>query len=170
MHRSFRRTVLAATAIFGLGAFAAAAAPPGGSDPTTVHPSPAVGGQAVVPAQPGAAHNQEGKIEQRIAELRAKLQITAAESAQWEQFAQVMRDNARSIDDAFDHRVQALPGMTAPENMQSYAAVAAEHAQEVQKLVPAFQALYETMSDSQRRRADQVFRNDTNHRESARHG
>ena len=170
MRISFRRTVLATTAIFGLGAFAAVAAPPGGSDPTTVHPSAAVSGEAAAPAQSGAAHNQEGKIEQRIAELHAKLQITPAESAQWEQFAQVMRDNARSIDEAFDHRLQALPGMTAPENMQSYAAVATEHAQETQKLVPAFQALYETMSDSQKRRADQVFRENTNHHETARHG
>lgn len=163
MRTSFRRTVLAATAIIGLGSFAAAAAPPGASDPTTVHhPSSSATG-------PAAGHNQEGRIEQRIADLRVKLQIAPAQNAQWEQFAEVMRDNARSIDEAFERRVQALPGMTAPENMQSYAAVATEHAQEVQKLVPAFQALYDTMPDSQKRRADQVFRDDAAHRESARH-
>ena len=58
--------------------------------------------------------------------------------------------------------------MTALENLQSYAAVAAEHAQEVQKLVPAFQTLYDTMSDSQKRRADTVFRDDAAQRELAR--
>ena len=166
MRSSLRQTVLATTVIFGLGALAAAASPAGASDPTTVHhPS----SSASSPAQAGAGHNQEGTIEQRVADLRAKLQITPAQSGQWEQFAQVMRDNARSIDEAFDHRVQALPGMTAPANLQSYASVAAEHAQEVQKLVPAFQVLYDTMSDSQKQRADQVFREDSSHRESARH-
>jgi hypothetical protein len=164
---SFRSSVLAGTAIFSLWGFAAGAASPGAGDPTTVHTSTAAG-QAAPPSGPG--HKQESMIEQRIADLRAKLQITPAESAQWEQFAQVMRDNARSIDAAFDRRVQTLPGLSAPENMQSYAALALEHAQEVQKLVPAFQGLYDTLSDSQKRLADQVFREDTDHRERARHG
>jgi methyl-accepting chemotaxis protein len=56
--------------------------------------------------------------------------------------------------------VQALPTMTAADNVKSYAEVSAEHAKEMQKLVPAFQALYDTMSDSQKHVADQVFRND----------
>lgn len=93
-----------------------------------------------------------------------------AQSAQWEQFAQVTHDNAQSIDAAFDYRADELPGMTAPEHIQSYAALAKERAQEAQELIPAVQALYDTMSDSRLRRADQVFRDDASHRESARHG
>ena len=167
MLSSFRRSVLASTAVFSLWAFAAGAASPGAGDPTTVHPQAAT----VQPAPPpGPGHKQEGTIEQRIADLRAKLQITPAEAAAWDQFAQVMRDNARNIDAAFDHRVEALPGLSATDNMQSYAALAMEHAVEVQKLVPAFAGLYDMMPDSQKRLADQVFREDTNHRESARHG
>ena len=169
MRTSIRRAALATTAIFGLGTFAAAAAPSAASDPTTVHhPSSSASGPAAAASPPGARHGHDDGVEQRIADLRTKLQIAPGQSGQWEQFAQVMRDNARSIDEAFDNRVQALPGMTAPENMQSYAAVATEHAQEVQKLVPAFQVLYDTMSDNQKRRADQVFRDDSTHRESAR--
>jgi len=60
--------------------------------------------------------------------------------------------------------------MTATENMQSYADVSMAHAQDVEKLVPAFQALYGTMSDSQKRMADQVFRDDANHGDQARRG
>lgn len=167
MRTSFYRTVLATTMICGIGAFAAAAPPPGG-DPTTVHHGPGASNPAAAPGQPPAGRNHSDGIEQRLTELRARLQITPAQNGQWEQFAQVMRDNARSIDEAFDRRVQGLPTMTAPENMQSYAAVATEHAQEVQRLVPAFQALYDGMSDSQKRRADQVFRDDSMHRETAR--
>jgi hypothetical protein len=104
-----------------------------------------------------------GKVEQRITDLHARLQITPAQQPQWEQFIQVMRDNAQSMDQTFQHRVEAMPTMTATENMQSYALFASTNAQDVQKLVPAFQALYDTMSDTQKRTADQVFRDDAHH-------
>jgi len=42
--------------------------------------------------------------------------------------------------------------------MQSYEQPAEEHAQRVQRLVPAFQALYGAMPDQQKPLADQVFR------------
>ena len=43
---------------------------------------------------PGA--NAEQRVEEHIKELRAQLQITPAEQPQWEQFANVMRENARA--------------------------------------------------------------------------
>ena len=102
----------------------------------------------------------EGKIEQRINDLHARLQISPAQQSQWDNVTRVMRDNAREMDATFQQRLQALPNMTAAENLQSYAKVAAEHAQDMQKLAPAFQALYDTMSDNQKRTADRVFRAD----------
>jgi len=165
MRTSLRQTVIATTAIIGLSAFAAVAAPPASGDPTVVHPSVTTNGQPT-----STAHVMEGKIEQRIADLHAKLQISPAQQPQWDQFSQLMRDNARSMDQSFQHRVQTMPSMTATENMQSYADVSMAHAQDVEKLVPAFQALYGTMSDSQKRRADQVFRDDANHGDQARRG
>ena len=52
--------------------------------------------------------------------------------------------------------------------MQSYAQVAMDHAQDVQKLVPAFQALYEHDVRQPEAMADQVFRDDAGHRDHAR--
>jgi protein CpxP len=170
MRISFRQTVIATTAIAGLSAFAASAAPPAAGDPTAVRPSPTTGAQTTSPAQPDAGHNMAVKIEQRITDLHARLQISAAQQPQWSQFAQVMRDNAQSMDLAFQQRVDAIPTMTAAQNMQSYAQVATDHAQDMQKLVPAFQALYDTMSDNQKHTADQVFRADAHHSDQARHG
>jgi len=170
MRISIRQTVIATTAIIGLSAFAAAAAPPGAGNPTAVRPSTTTSDQPATQARPGAGHNMEGMVEQRITDLHAKLQISPAQQPQWDQFAQVMRDNARSIDQTFQQRLKTIPTMTAVENMQSYAQVAMEHAQEMQKLVPAFQALYGTMSDSQKRTADQVFRADAHHGDHARRG
>ena len=108
--------------------------------------------------------------EQRITDLHQRLNITAKQQTSWDKFARVMRENARSMDQAFQRRVQMMPGMTATENMQSYAQIATEHAQDMQKLVPAFQALYATMSDSQKRTADQVFRVDARPGDQARRG
>jgi len=114
-------------------------------------------------ASPMAGHpvpgkNAEERVEHRIKELHSQLQITPAEEPQWNEFAQVMRENAREMDEAFMQRAQQFPTMNAVQNMQSYEQISEEHAQRVQKLVPAFQKLYDAMPDRQKRMADQVFR------------
>jgi hypothetical protein len=166
MRVSFRKSIIVATAIVGLGAFAASAAPPAAGDPTAVHPS---SGQLAVQGKPAAGGNVETKTEQRISDLHAKLKISPAQQPQWDSFAQVMRDNATRMDAAFQRRVEAMPTMTAVDNMQSYADFAEQHAQDVQKLVPAFKALYDSMSDAQKRMADQVFRDDAHRGNSTAH-
>jgi periplasmic protein CpxP/Spy len=168
MRMSVRQSAFATTILIAMGAAAAAAVPPAGSDPIT--PRPAATAGATSRAEPSAHRSLAGQIDQRITDLHAKLQITPDQQQLWDKFAQVMRDNARSMDETFRHRVQTLPGMTAPENMQSYAEVATTHAQDVQKLVPAFQALYDVMSESQKRLADQAFRDGANHGAHARQG
>jgi periplasmic protein CpxP/Spy len=69
-----------------------------------------------------------------------------------------MRDNARDMDEAVEQRAQQFPTMTAVENMQSYEKLAENHVQHLQKLIPAFQSLYDAMSPEQKKTADQVFR------------
>ena len=105
-----------------------------------------------------AAKTAEERVERRIAELRAQLQITPAEQQQWDQFAQVMRDNAREMDQIFVQRAQQYQSMNAVQNMQSYEHLAEAHAQQLQKLVSAFEKLYNSMSDQQKQIADRVFR------------
>ncbi len=126
-------------------------------------PAPAQGAPPAAESSPLAGHAVPGKtaeerVEHRINELHAQLRITPAEQQQWDQFAQVMRDNARDMDRAFEQRAQQYPSMTALQNMQSYEQIAEAHAQHVQKLVPAFENLYNAMPEQQKRLADQVFR------------
>jgi hypothetical protein len=102
--------------------------------------------------------NAEERVERRIKELHAQLQITPAEEPQWNEFAQVMRENARDMDRAFIQRAEGFAAMNAVQNMQSYEQISEEHAQRVQKLVPVFQKLYDVMPDQQEQLADQVFR------------
>jgi hypothetical protein len=127
------------------------AAVQGATPPPTAEASPMAG-------HPAAGKNAEERVEARIKELHAQLRITPAEEPQWNEFAQTMRENAREMDQAFMQRAQQFPTMNAVQNMQSYEQIAEQHAQRVQKLVPAFQKLYDAMPDQQKRLADQVFR------------
>jgi hypothetical protein len=162
MRQYSQRALAVASAIIWLGAVAAIAAPPGAGDPTVTNapPANAAGPTQSKPAIGGMAVH----IEQRIADLHGKLQITAAQQPRWDRFTEIMRDNAREMDKVFQARAQSMMSMTAEENMKSYADIASRHAQNVQRLVPAFDALYATMSDSQKKTADQVFREEANQR------
>jgi hypothetical protein len=120
---------------------------------------------APVPAAPAPAAGNAGvgdsiqtRVENRIKELHAQLRITPAEQAQWDQFAQVMRDNARDMDQTLAERAQRFPSMNAEQNLQSYEQLAEAHAQRLHKLNQAFQSLYDAMPDQQKQVADQVFR------------
>jgi uncharacterized membrane protein YfbV (UPF0208 family) len=118
---------------------------------------------------PVPGKNAEERVERRIKELHAQLRITPTEQPQWDQFAEVMRQNARDMDQAFIQRAQQFETMNAVQNMQSYEQLAEEHAQHVQKLVPAFQALYDAMPDQQKQLADQVFRENAQGRAQGAH-
>ncbi len=161
MQNLIRYSILAATAFAG---FAAIAVPSLAGTPG----NPAQSAATMV--KPKTEHEGQAAIERRIKELHAKLHISMAQQPQWEVFAQVMRDNVREMDLTFQQRVQAMPNMKAPENMQSYARVTMNHAQDMQKLVPAFQAVYDVMSDSQKKVADQVFRDDAHRGDFIRKG
>jgi periplasmic protein CpxP/Spy len=124
----------------------------------TATPPPPAAAASPMANHPVPGKNAEERVENRIKELHAQLRITAAEEPQWNQFADVMRDNARAMDQAFRERAQSFESMNAVQNMQSYEKLAQAHAQDLEKLVPAFQKLYEGMPDQQKQLADQVFR------------
>jgi protein CpxP len=123
--------------------------------PSTPAPAPPPTQTAPSPANPA----MDDAIGKRITQLHAALQITADEEAQWRQFADVMRDNAHKMDQTYKDRAAKFANLSALENMQSYAQIAQEHAEDVQRLGAAFQPLYAAMPDAQKKIADEVFRN-----------
>ncbi|HSZ92311.1 MAG TPA: Spy/CpxP family protein refolding chaperone [Acetobacteraceae bacterium] len=132
-------------------------------DPTTGTPS-GTSEKAMPHSTRAASARQPGEtieslVERRITDLHSRLHITSQQSQQWDQFAGVMRDNAKAMDDIYQQRAGKLGSMTAVDNMQSYAQIEQARAQDMQKLVPAFQALYDSLSDQQKKAADQMFRN-----------
>jgi hypothetical protein len=123
---------------------------------TTSPPSPSAAASPMsANAAPGTA---EQRVEEHIRQLHAQLRITPAEQPQWDRFAEIMRENARGMDQEIAQRHQEFARMNALQNMQSYQRIAEAHAQDLQRLVPAFENLYNAMPDQQKRLTDQVFR------------
>jgi periplasmic protein CpxP/Spy len=123
-----------------------------------------------VPENKAADNGVEARVEARIKDLRAKLHITPAQEPQWDQFAQVMRQNARDMNQAGMNRAQQIPSMNAVQDMKSYQQLAEAHVQRLQKLIPAFEALYNAMPPQQQQLADQVFRDNADRRAQSRAG
>jgi periplasmic protein CpxP/Spy len=158
MKLSGRVALLAGVALMALPGAAMAqstATPPSASAPAGAPTAP---GATAQPGAPAPSTTAEQHVEARIKQLHGQLKITAAQDSQWNQFAQTMRDNARDMDEAAEQRAQQFATMSAVENMQSYEKLAEDHVQHLQKLIPAFQTLYDAMSPEQKKTADQVFR------------
>jgi hypothetical protein len=109
-----------------------------------------------VPAPPGAP--AQPSVEQRIQALHAQLAITPQQEAAWAGFAQKMRENASLTERLAQQRGSTIPTMSAVENLRSYARISHEYANSADRLAAAFEALYATLSPSQKQAADTLFR------------
>ncbi|WP_158931863.1 Spy/CpxP family protein refolding chaperone [Acidisphaera sp. S103] len=120
---------------------------------------------AVTPPAPKAAGTAtvEARVDQRITRMHQQLKITSEQETAWNAFAQVMRTNVTSTDEAYKKRSESLATMTAPDNMTNFAQIEQARAQGVENLATSFQALYNTMSDDQKKAADAMFRHYGNH-------
>jgi hypothetical protein len=96
--------------------------------------------------------------EARIADLHAKLKITPAQEELWKSVTEVMRANAKTMEPLRKARAEKASTMTAVEDFTSYAEIADVHADGIKKFVPVFTALYDSMSDAQKKNADTMFR------------
>ena len=105
-----------------------------------------------------AANASSDRVEARIKELHKKLHITPAQETQWNNLAQVMRDNAKAMVDLQKQRAADTQSMSAVDVVKSYAAVIEAHEAGMKKFIPAFEAVYNSMSDAQKKTADSLFR------------
>lgn len=112
----------------------------------------------------------EDRAELRIKDMHAKLKITPAEEEQWAKVAQVMRDNAKTMDTLTQARVDHAKDMTAVDDLKSYGEIADAHADGIKKLTPVFAELYASMSDAQKKEADTLFRHGAHKHGEPKHG
>jgi hypothetical protein len=96
--------------------------------------------------------------EARIVDMHAKLKITSAQEAQWSKVAQMMRDNAKTMDALTQTRHENAKTMTAVDDLKSYGEISDAHADGIKKFTPVFATLYADMSDAQKKDADTLFR------------
>jgi hypothetical protein len=101
-------------------------------------------------------------VEARIKTLHSSLHITAAQETLWNNVAQVMRENAKAMAEQRKEAAQNAKSRSAVDELKSYSAVIDAHAEEIRKFIPTFQALYDSMSDAQKKTADGVFRSRIN--------
>ena len=118
-------------------------------------PSCAASSEPVAAA--AGAVSKTDRVEARIMELHAKLKITPAQEELWNNVAQVMRDNAKTMEALIKARVEKASTMTAVEDLKSYGEIADAHADGLKQFIPVFEPLYVSMSDAQKKDADRLF-------------
>lgn len=150
-HRKPTLAALALTTGLGLAAIGAThaatttTAAPGTTASTTT---------AMTPAQKAIiAH-----VDARLATLKKSIGITTAEESSWHGFTQVSRANALNLSAMYEQRAKTLSTMNAVQNMESYAAISAKNADDMNALSAAFQTLYAKLSPAQQKKIDAAFR------------
>ena len=128
-----------------------------GDSMTTTKPRTASSRQEMASATASDSPANE-PVETRIRELHKKLKITDAQKTQWDALAQVMRDNAQKMADLEKQRAADAKTMTAVDVVKSYSEVIDAHENGMKKFIPAFEDLYNSMSDQQKKVADSLFR------------
>jgi periplasmic protein CpxP/Spy len=97
-------------------------------------------------------------VELRIKELHDKLKITDAQEELWTKVTKEMRDHAKATQDMIGTRNQNATQMTAIDDLKSYADIAQLHADGMKQFLTVFSPLYTAMTDTQKKNADDVFR------------
>ena len=106
------------------------------------------------------AQHQVAKVdrtEAQITTLHTKLQITPAQEDQWTKVALAMRENSAQMDSLIVARKAKVGTMNSLDDLKSYKEVSDAHTASLAKFIAAFEPLYASMSDAQKKNADAVF-------------
>jgi periplasmic protein CpxP/Spy len=122
---------------------------PGLAKPTTAQNRP-------TPVVQTKASGPEQRVKGRIAEMHAKLRISAAQEPKFKALAEVMSANAQSLDALLQERAQDK-ATSADASLRWYERLVDAHAEALKKFVPAFGELYASLSDAQKKTADAMF-------------
>jgi hypothetical protein len=127
-----------------------------------------VGGATLLPTNTASADEEQNArgheqqlgehIEGHIAFLKAELDITPAEETLWSAVAAVMRTDASDFERLkakYPVLIQARE--TAPQHLEERVALAALRAKSEQCFLDAFRPLYQTLSDAQKKTADDLL-------------
>src|SRR5262249_61257210 len=139
-----RMGAAATLALLPLGIVAANAGP---GDASTLQLAQAGGRGAPPASQPG------GNADREIADLKRQLKITPQQEPQFNAFAEAMRSNDQQLDAVMRQQGPGTPN--AVEGLKRAQQLAEAQANGLKRLVPPLQALYDSLSDPQKKVADQ---------------
>jgi LTXXQ motif family protein len=101
-------------------------------------------------------HGPASRVQARIADLHAKLHITAEQDPQFKIMADVMSANADALQALLERRAQDKE-KSAVASMRWYERLVDAHSDALKKFVPAFEQLYASLSGEQKKAADEMF-------------
>ena len=96
--------------------------------------------------------------EAQITQLQGSLNITEVQEPLWNNLTQVMRENAKSMDAMSKDRTESPKAMNAVEHMKFHSQITQAHLDQINKLIPPFEAFYDSMTDQQKNITNLVFR------------
>jgi hypothetical protein len=96
--------------------------------------------------------------EAQIKQLQGALNITDAQKELWNNLTAVMRENAKDMDAMNKERAENTEPMNAVEHMKFHSQVTESHLAQMNKLIPPFEAFYDSMSDQQKNITNIIFR------------
>jgi LTXXQ motif family protein len=105
-------------------------------------------------ARTSAVEHTEAQIKQ----LQGALNITEAQKGLWNNLTTVMRENAKDMEAFTKERAENTKPMNAVEHMKFHGEITKAHLNQMEKLLPPFEAFYASMSDQQKNITDIIFR------------
>jgi hypothetical protein len=108
-----------------------------------------------------SAHARTSAIEyteSQIKQLEGALTITEAQKPLWNDLTQVMRDNAKEMDALTKDKAANAKTMNSVEHMKLHSQITEAHLAQLKKLIPPFEAFYNSQSDEQKKVTDTLFR------------
>jgi periplasmic protein CpxP/Spy len=111
---------------------------------------------AQTPPPPQAGQPPGSAMEPRIQQLRQMLHITAAQEADFDAFANVMRSNEVTMRSLVQQRPPGV-NTSAVESLRFEQRFAAAQAEGLRRLIGPFVRLYASLSPAQKQLANQIF-------------
>jgi hypothetical protein len=95
--------------------------------------------------------------EAQIKQLQGTLNITAAQQELWNNLTAVMRENAKDMEAFTKERAGNTKPMNAVEHLKFHSKITETHLDQLEKLIPPFEAFYNSLTDQQKNITDAIF-------------
>jgi TolA-binding protein len=150
MKRKVYQIVFSATLVLVMAAFLSAI--------FFVNPNLSFAASAKKKSQTIATTSAVEHTEAQIKQLQGTLNITEAQQGLWNNLTSVMRENAKDMDALTKEKAENAKPMNAVEHMKLHSQITEAHLAQLKKLIPPFEAFYNSMSDQQKNITDMIFR------------